>query len=111
MVPPITCVIWYSMTVGSVAGHIPLTVEFKSNQHPFRDCDTLDEIWFSSPHFGSCDTVKIPSVVPVEQYILVVIGLKFIEKICYLLAESPILGQNCHIWLLSWFRSFVSTPS
>ena len=24
MVPPITSVIWYSMTVGSVAGHIPL---------------------------------------------------------------------------------------
>src|ERR1700683_554205 len=51
-------------------------IQIKST--PLCDCDTPDEILFLSPRFGSCDMVKISSVVPAEQYILVVIGLKFI---------------------------------
>ena len=35
-----------------------------------HDCDTPDEIFFSSPYFRSCDMAKISSVIAVELYIL-----------------------------------------
>jgi hypothetical protein len=39
------------------------------------DCDMSDENFFSSPCFGSCDMVKILSVVAVELYILAPFGV------------------------------------
>ena len=67
-------------------------IQIKST--PLRDRDTPDEILFSSPRFGSCDMVKISSVVAVEQYILVVIGLKFIAAYRYWSENLPFTGRK-----------------
>jgi len=75
-----------------------------------------DKILFSSPCFGSCDIVKILSVVAIELYILAPYGVKFFQgyaaraKISHLLAETPILGQNCHIWLVVAVQTFRQYP-
>ena len=53
-----------------------------------------DEIFLLSPCFGSCDTVKISSVIAVELHTLALFGVKFIAgyaaraKISHLLAKT-----------------------
>jgi hypothetical protein len=50
---------------------------------PLCDCDMPDEIFFLSPCFGSCDIVKISSVIAVELHtFLVLFGVKFIVGVC-----------------------------
>ena len=86
-------------------------IQIKST--PLRDRDTPDEIFFSSLHFGSRDIAKISSVIAIELYILAMFGVKFIAaraKISHLLAESPILSQNFHIWLTVTVRTFRQSP-
>ena len=48
---------------------------------PLCDHDTPDEIFFSSPYFGSRNMVKILSVMAVEVYILEMFGVKFIAVV------------------------------
>jgi len=54
-------------------------IQIKST--PFRDRDTPDENFFSSPHFGSRDMVKISSGMAVESHILTTIGVKIIAAV------------------------------
>ena len=58
------------------------TVEFKSNRHPSVTVTHLtSENFFSSPHSGSRDMVKISSGMAVESHILTMIGVKIIAAV------------------------------
>ena len=67
-------------------------IQFKST--PLHDRDTPDEIFFLSPHFGSCDMVKISSIMNVELYILVTFGDKFIAAVWPLESKLAIYWQK-----------------
>jgi hypothetical protein len=54
-------------------------IQFKST--PLRDRDMPDEIFLSSPCFGSCDIVKISSVIAVELYTLALFGVGFVAGV------------------------------
>jgi len=86
-------------------------IQFKLT--PLCDRDMPDEIFLSSPCFGSCDTVK---VIAVELHTLALFGVKFIAgyaaraKISHLLGKTRFGARIAIFGWLSQFRPFVSTP-
>jgi len=56
----------------------PMYCRIQIKSTPFRDHDTPDENFFSSPYFGSRDMVKISSV---ESHMLTTIGVKIIAAV------------------------------
>ena len=73
------CLLLYVPSVHLLITCTCCRIQIKST--PFHDCDTPDENFFSSPHFGSHDMLKISSGMAVESHILTTIGVKIIVAV------------------------------